>query len=190
MNGRNSSTDGNRHPTALQGCYPCRGEDRWVCITIHDDQEWRAFSQALGDPEWASDLKFADAFGRWQHHDEIDTHISLWTQQMDDFEVMRILQKSHVAAGPVMNQRDSYDNPHLAERCMFQEATQNDAGTHLYPRAPYTMSLTPLDVLRGPVRLGEDNEYVYKSILGYSDSYYNKLEALGHISMDYPEHLD
>ena len=190
MNGRNSSNTGNRHPTAIQGCYPCRGEDRWVCITINDDREWRAFSQVLGDPEWASDSRFAHAFGRWQHHDEIDTHISLWTQQMDNFDVMRILQESRVAAGPVMNQRDSYDDPHLTERGMFQEAVQEDAGTHLYPRAPYTMSQTPLDILRGPVRLGEDNEYVYKSVLGYSDSDYHKLEALGHISMDYPEHLD
>ena len=52
------------------------------------------------------------------------------------------------------------------------------------------MSQTPLDILRGPVRLGEDNEYVYKSVLGYSDSDYDKLEAQGHISMDYPEHME
>lgn len=45
MNGRSSTTMGNRHPTAVQGCYRCagngRGDDRWVCITIHNDEEWR-----------------------------------------------------------------------------------------------------------------------------------------------------
>ena len=34
MNGRSQSTMGNRHPSAIQGCYHCRGDDRWVCITI------------------------------------------------------------------------------------------------------------------------------------------------------------
>ena len=38
MNGRSQSTSGNRHPTALQGVYPCLGEDEWVAITIFDDQ--------------------------------------------------------------------------------------------------------------------------------------------------------
>ena len=109
---------------------------------------------------------------------------------MDNFEVMRVLQEAGIASGPVMNQQDSYDDPHLTERGMFQEAAQEDTGTHLYPRAPYTMSQTPLDILRGPVRLGEDNEYVYKSVLGYSDSDYDKLEAQGHISMDYPEYME
>jgi crotonobetainyl-CoA:carnitine CoA-transferase CaiB-like acyl-CoA transferase len=190
MNGRNAATTGNRHPTAIQGCYPCLGDDRWVCITIHSDDEWRAFSQALGNPTWAVDPRFADAPGRLERHDEIDSHISQWTQQMNNFEVMRLLQGAGIAAGPVMNQQDAYGDSHLKERDVFQEASQQDTGTLPYPRAPYTMSETPPDIHRGPVRLGEDNEYVYKTVLGYSDATYAELEAEGHISMDYPEHLE
>ncbi len=195
MNGRNAVTTGNRHPTALQGCYPCKGDeaqghDRWVCITIDGDAEWQSFAEALGRPGWTADPRFAHAPGRLERHDEIDAHISRWTEQMDNFEVMRVLQTAGVAAGPVMDQRDAYNDPHLAERGMFQEASQADTGVHLYPRAPYTMSETPPDIRRGPVRLGEDNEYVYKAVLGYSDAKYAQLEAEGHISMDYPDHLE
>ena len=103
---------------------------------------------------------------------------------------MRILQEAGVAAGPVMDQRDAYSDPHLMERGMFQEAFQEDTGLNLYPRAPYKMSETPPDIRRGPVRLGEDNDYVYKTVLGYSDAEYAELEAEGHISMDYPDHLE
>ncbi len=192
MNGRNAATSGNRHPTAVQGCYPCKGSeqqghDRWVSITINSDEEWRSFSEALGRPDWAVDPRFAHAPGRLEHHDEIDAHIGRWTEQMDNFEVMRALQVVGVAAGPVMDQRDAYNDPHLRERGMFQEASQEDTGTHMYPSAPYTMSETPPDIRRGPVRLGEDNEYVYRTVLGYSESEYARLVAEGHISMDYPE---
>ena len=190
MNGRSASTMGNRHPAALRGCYPCLGDDRWVCITIHSDEEWRSFSQALGDPGWTADPRFDHGPGRLEHHDELDAHISRWTERRDNHQVMRLLQAAGVAAGPVMDQRDAYADPHLMERGMFQEAFQEDTGAHLYPRAPYTMSLTPPDIRRGPVRLGEDNEYVYKTVLGYSDDEYAELEFEGHISMDYPDHLE
>ncbi len=190
MNGRSATTMGNRHPTALQGCYPCRGDDRWVCITINNDEEWRSFARVLEDPDWTGDPRFAHSPGRLEHHDELDAHISRWTEQRDNYQVMRELQAAGVAAGPVMDQRDAYSDPHLTERGMFQEAFQEDTGVHLYPRAPYTMSLTPPDIRRGPVRLGEDNEYVYKTLLGYSDEEYAELEAEGHISMDYPDHLE
>ena len=190
MNGRSATTSGNRHPTALQGCYPCLGDDRWVCITINSDEEWRSFGQALGDPDWAGDRRFACNSGRLEHHDELDAHISRWTEQQDNYQAMHLLQAAGVTAGPVMDQRDAYSDPHLAERGMFHEAYQEDTGVNRYPRAPYTMSETPPNIRRGPVRLGEDNEYVYKTVLGYSDAKYAELEAEGHISMDYPEHLE
>ena len=34
-------------------------------------------------------------------------------------------------------------------------------------------------------RLGEDNEYIYKSVLGYSDEEYAEFDAKGHIGMDF-----
>ena len=58
-------------------------------------------------------------------------------------------------------------------------------GTHLYPGAPYKMSRTPLRIRRGPVRLGEDNEYVYKQLLNITNERYAELEREGHIGMDY-----
>ncbi|MCH8226358.1 MAG: hypothetical protein IIC97_10875, partial [Chloroflexi bacterium] len=53
--------------------------------------------------------------------------------------------------------------------------------------APYVMSETPIGIRRGPVRLGEDNEYVYKTLLHYTPQEYAQLEAQGHIGMDFRE---
>ena len=46
------------------------------------------------------------------------------------------------------------------------------------------MSKTPLSIWRGPSRLGEDNEYVYKQVIGVSNEEYARLEKEGHIGMD------
>jgi len=185
MNGRNQSTLGNRHPVAIQGCYPCLGEDRWVTITIAGDDDWRGLCQAMGDPEWSQESGFKDPIVRYERHDEIDEQISQWTRTLEPQQVMRLLQEKRVAAGPVMDQRDAYADPHLNERGAFEEVYQEDTGTHLYPGAPYKMSETPSKIRRGPVRLGEDNEYVYQELLGYSTEEYAVLEEEGHIGMDY-----
>ena len=113
-----------------------------------------------------------------------------WTQELDSQDVMRLLQNAGVAAGPVMDQRDAYADPHLNQREFFEEVYQEDTWTHRYPGAPYKMSETPIKIRRGPVRLGEDNEYVYKTLLRYSDEEYASFEAQGHIGMDYPEGID
>ena len=37
---------GNRDPyLAPQGVYPCRGEEQWLAITVHDDDEWAALAR-------------------------------------------------------------------------------------------------------------------------------------------------
>jgi benzylsuccinate CoA-transferase BbsF subunit len=47
------------------------------------------------------------------------------------------------------------------------------------------MSKTPNHLRRHPVALGEDNEYVYKEVMGLSDDEYTELENKGHIGTDY-----
>ena len=185
MNGRSQSTMGNRHPHALQGCYPCRGDDRWVCITITDDDEWRGLCQAMGDPAWTQEWEFSDPVERYRRHDNIDEKISIWTKSLEPRQVMLLLQERGVAAGPVMDQRDAFADPHLDHRGAFEEVYQEDTGTHLYPGAPYKMSETPVRIRRGPVRLGEDNRYLYQDLLGYTPEEYAILEEEGHIGMDY-----
>ncbi len=185
MNGRSQSTMGNRHPYALQGCYACRGDDRWVCITITDDDDWRGLCQAMGDPAWTQEWEFSDPVKRYRRHDEIDEKISIWTKSLEPRQVMLLLQERGVAAGPVMDQRDAFADPHLDQRGAFEEVYQEDTGTHLYPGAPYKMSETPVRIRRGPVRLGEDNRYLYQDLLGYTPEEYAILEEEGHIGMDY-----
>ena len=187
MNGRDSGTIGNRHTSAIQGCYPCAGDDRWVNITLFDDDDWAAFREAIGSPAWADDERFATHAGRYEHQRALDAHIAEWTRGQDHYEAMHMLQAAGVAAGPVMDQRDAFNDPHLQERDIFEEVYHEDVdGSHLYVGAPYKMSDMPIRIRSGPVRLGVDNEYVYKQVLGVSDEEYSELERQGHIGMDFP----
>ena len=77
VNGRLGERLGNRHPwLAPQGCYRCAGQDEWCVVSVQDDEEWAALSRAIGQPDLASDPRFATNAARISNHDEIDTIIS------------------------------------------------------------------------------------------------------------------
>ncbi|MXY21676.1 MAG: CoA transferase [Dehalococcoidia bacterium] len=189
MNGRSQTTLGNRHPTALQGVYPCKGDDRWIAITIFDDRDWELFREAIGNPEWAREPQFATHESRRENQDALDRHISKWTCDQDHREAMSLLQSYGIAAGAVLDQKDAVEDPHLQARAMFEEAFQSDVGTHMYARAPFKMSESDVRIRRGPVTLGQDNEYVYKTLLKLSDAEYDALVEAGHIGDEYAEHV-
>ena len=190
MNGHSQATLGNRHPTALQGVYPCKGNDRWIAITIFDDRDWELFREAISSPEWAREPQFATHESRRENHDTLDQHISEWTRGLDHREAMSLLQSYGVAAGAVMDQRDASEDPHLLARAMFEEAFQSDVGTHMYARTPFKMSESDVRIRRGPVTLGQDNEYVYKTLLKLPDAEYDALVESGHIGDEYAPHVD
>ena len=185
LNGRITERTGNRDIYGgVQGCYRCQGDDRWVGITIRTDEEWQGLCRALGNPEWTGDDKFRDAVSRRSNHDELDQHIEAWTARHGHFDVMYILQKEGVPAGPVEHPDDAYSDPQMKARGFFEEVTHPECGTHRYPGLPYRMSNAPNRFRSAAPCLGEHNEYVYKTVLGISDEEYAELEKEGHIGMD------
>ncbi len=177
MNNRVQEPTGNRHPTmAPHGVYRCRGEDRWVVISVASDGEWQALCRALGNPPWASDEKFSTTTGRLANQDELDKYVEEWTCCHDNYEAMYILQNEGVAAGPVIDQRDAYHDAQLQCRGFFEIVRHREAGTHLYPGMLFKMNKTPLSIRKPPPCLGEHNDYVFKEVMGMSDNEIAELE--------------
>tara|TARA_Y100000590_G_scaffold73532_1_gene80990 strand:- start:3517 stop:4833 length:1317 start_codon:yes stop_codon:yes gene_type:complete len=181
---------GNRHPVyAPQGVYPCKGEDRWISITITDDLEWQKLSSLIGSGELSKKDDYNNVQKRRMHHDVIDEEISKWTINHDSIELMNILQNNGIPAGAVMNEKDAFEDPHLQQRNYWEELTHPEAGTYKYPGVLWKSNAIDNKLRRAAPRLGEDNEYVYKTILGYSNEQYEAYEKNGHIGMDYDDSI-
>jgi len=188
MNGRVQTTLGNRHPSmAPHGCYPCKGEDKWVTIAVASDEEWKGFCRVMGNPPWTQDERFSNILSRWRHQDELDRLISEWTKEQDSYEVMELLQKEGVAAGPVLDDADAYADPHIFARGFFEPIQHREAGTHIYPGIMWKMPKTPGTIRSAPPCLGEHNDYVYKEVLKMSDEEIARLKEEEHIGDTYLE---
>jgi crotonobetainyl-CoA:carnitine CoA-transferase CaiB-like acyl-CoA transferase len=84
-----------------------------------------------------------------------------------------------------MHEIHVFNDPHLEDRDFFVSITAPEVGTYLYPSTTFKMSKTPFEVRKPSVRLGEDNDYVYRDVLGLSEEEYDRMKALGHVGMDY-----
>jgi len=157
---------GNRVPYAApHGCYACKGNDEWCAIAVFTDEEWHSFCNAMGNPQWTKDPKFADLLGRLQNIDELDQMIRDWTETLDAREVMDTLQAAGVAAGVVQRAPDTLADPQLQWLGAIVELDHSVAGRRLYPGVPFKMSGVPNFESRRAPLLGEHTEEICRELL-------------------------
>ncbi|MFN0148369.1 MAG: CaiB/BaiF CoA transferase family protein [Dehalococcoidia bacterium] len=194
LNRRVQETIGNRdiHGRFPCGVYPSKSpgtaetqDDHWIAIHVEDDTQWLAFGNALGAPAWTADPRFATNAGRAEHSREIDRQIAAWTVERGDYEAMHLLQTNGIAAAPVLEASRMFDDPHLRARGFPRKQQLENGQAYEFVGPIWNFTGTPVEFAQPPVALGEHNEYVYKTLLGFSDADYEAIRARGDLGMDY-----
>ncbi|MYA00464.1 MAG: CoA transferase [Chloroflexi bacterium] len=166
VNGREQQPLGAGHPDYRPyGTYQCaaRGEDddRWIAITVTSEAELASLADVAGQPSWTS-----------LEADALDSEIASWTRTQQGEELMQQLQSAGVPAGVVQTPEDLRGDPQLAHRGHFWMLDHPTMGHRAYDGPSFRLSETPAELTKAAPLLGEDNEYVYKDIVGMSDDEY------------------
>ncbi len=187
MNGRVWTQMGNDHwYLAPHNVYRCQGEDAWVTIAVENEDQWQALCDVMRMNGLAEAEPFATMEARYENRRELDTLITEWTSTHQAYWVMDRLQQVGVSSGVVMNEKDALEDRHLHERDFWHPLTHPESGTYKHVNTLWKASNTPNAAPRRHApRLGEDNEYVYRELLGFTDAEYQRFEEEGHIGMDY-----
>jgi len=177
LNGRVAGRVGNRHPlgaAAPHGVFPCQGEDRWISIAVCTDDEWKGLVQAMGEPDWTK--PYASLQHRLAEIEALHERLAAWTSQFLDRELAERLQSHGVAAAPVLDVADLLHDPHYRARKTFIEVThplgfrETIYGSYIKP------SRSVVEMRPGPT-IGQDNDHVFKEILGLSERRVRQLIA-------------
>ena len=169
VNQRVACRMGNHDPFITpHNVYPCLGDDRWAAITVTNEEEWKSLCTVTEHPEWLQDPRFATISARKENEEELDRMIGEWTRGYTPFQLMAMLQDAGVPCGIVQTAEDLFSDPQLKEREHFRFLEHPVIGKHAYNSPAYHLSKTPCDIRKAGPCLGEDNEYVYTEILGYS----------------------
>jgi crotonobetainyl-CoA:carnitine CoA-transferase CaiB-like acyl-CoA transferase len=174
---------GNRleYPNAApHGVYPCEGCDRWIAIAVFGDVEWTALKDVMDAPDWAQAPRFATKQGRFENQDDLDAMMSAWTKTQDRHALMTRLQLAGVRAGAVQCAEDLNEtDPQIAHRGVFFELDHPVIGEARFEGTPIKFSRTVQDNWRSAPLLGEDNEFVFRHLLGVSASEYQQMVEEG-----------
>lgn len=171
-----ASRNANRDPHAApHGAYACKGDDSWCAISVHSESEWQALRNAMGNPPWSADPRFASHAARKRNEDALDSHMSEWTRGFSARELMEKLQAAGVRAGVVNTMKDIYTDPQLAQRPQWIELEHPEIGKMHYQRPPFILGRTPPGPSKRDPLFAEHNEYFYRQLLGLSEQEYNRL---------------
>lgn len=160
------------------GVYRCKGDDKWCAITVFNDDEWKSFCNAIGNPAWTQEERFDDVLQRVKHSNELDTFIEEWTTQYTPNEVMEILQKEGVTAGAALTTEDLIQDPQLKERGYVVELDHPEAGKKSYSSIPMILSETPGEDFCCPM-LGQHTEEILSGLLNMKTNEINQLAEDG-----------
>ena len=86
--------------------------------------------------------------------------------EQDADAAMHLLQSAGIAAGVVQTGKDMAENdPHLRDRGIFQQVPDAGGVLRTIERAPYKLTLTPGEVIRGAPEFGADQDFVLERSL-------------------------
>lgn len=168
-------------PAAPYGCYPCRGMDRWCVLAVYNEDQWNALGDIMGQPEWFSAQKFSSPAGRIANIEELDIFIGHWTSQCPAEHVVQRLQEQGVPAGIVQNAADLATDPQLVARDFFVHLPHPTLGDTVADAWPIKCDGDDQlkETWRSAPLLGEANDYVFRDLLGMTESEVDELIRRG-----------
>lgn len=171
--------------TRLEGIAPSNiyrsGDGSWVVIAANQDTVFRRLCAAMGQPELATDDRFADHGARGRNQDELDKIIGDWAAQRPPAEIIETLSAAGVIAGPINTVAEVVDDPQLRARGMIAEHwDERVERTVLGPGIVPVLLESPGEIRNaGSARPGQHNDEVYTGLLGKSADEVATLRAEG-----------
>lgn len=177
MTGRVMTPKGNHDPVmAPYGNYPCHGDDAWVSIAVHAEDEWQGLKEAMGNPSWCEEEEFASRYSRLENRRELDNNLVQWTRERTAEDITELLQAHGVAAIPVMGAEDRLFNPHFQERGLYSDIEHPSLGAEPIYNLMWNLSQTPPSIRRHAPLIGEHNRQIFGGLLGIAEEEISRLE--------------
>ena len=157
--------------------YRC-GDGKLIVIGANTDPMFRRLVEAIGRAEMASDPRLSNNAGRVRHQEEVDGVVQRWASSMDAAAALAVLDEAGVAAGPIYDARDMFEDPHFRARGLFQEVSIDGQPLNIPAIIPLLERTPGKTDWPGP-KLGAHNDTVYGELLGLDAATLAALKTAG-----------
>jgi crotonobetainyl-CoA:carnitine CoA-transferase CaiB-like acyl-CoA transferase len=144
------------------------------------DHHWAKLCEIMGRPEFARDSRFVDNSARAAHRPEVIRIIEAWLESLADNDTaMAALRAARIPSAPVLSVEEAMNHPHLRERQTVQKVHDRLLGDFEVPGFPLRFSAFPERLELDAPFLGEHNEKILSTYLGYSHEQISRLAREG-----------
>lgn len=173
---------GNAHPR-LHPYEVLRAKDGWIVLAAPTPGSWRKLRELFHLPDT---VEWNDMAWRASHRSEVNPALEAFTRGRTVAELEAWGLAHDVAFAPILSMADIARNPHYKERGMLLDWDDPVAGRVTGAGIAPRLTETPGRVWRGAPWLGQDNDVVLGTMLGYGRERLDRLKASGIIGADSP----
>ena len=131
---RKRLTDGNGATVCI-----LPASDGYAAISPREDKQWEAWLEAMGNPAWGREPRFATKADRVANWDALHALMSGWSRQHPKQWIADTAQKAHVPSFPLLELPEHFGSAQLAHRGFWRDPGD---GTRM-PGSPFGETLTP-----------------------------------------------
>ncbi|MGH9376422.1 MAG: CoA transferase, partial [Terriglobia bacterium] len=154
-------------------------DGRWVAISTSAQNVAERVMQLVGHPEVIQQGWFASAKERAAHGDELDEMVGSWISRHTLDEVVTAFEKAEAAVAPVYDIRQIMEDPQYKARGAITTIDDPELGPLKMQDVMVRLSETPGRVRWAGRPKGQDNEEVYRELLGLGPSQLKELSDQG-----------
>jgi CoA:oxalate CoA-transferase len=164
------------------GVYPAA--DGHVVICAPGYKLLPSLLKVMGRVDLIDDPRFSTQAGRLSHSDDVDAVVGEWTSTLPKAEIAARLNAAGVAAAEVREPKEAIRDPRVVARGetrKLHHPLYGDVDDVYGPGVPIGFSHASAELDPNTPWLGEHNDEIYRTLLGYSDERLDALKAEGGI---------
>jgi len=165
---------GNMSPYSFSDTFQAR--DGWVFISLTRDGVFKRFLRAAGMEETGSDPRFGSDWKRAQNKDALYRLIAPWVEDKRAAEVVSILERAKVPCSEINSVKKAFSEPQYRDRDILMDVEHPGAGKLSTLGTLVKLTETPGKIKSGTPPVGQNNEEIYKDLLGLTDLEFSGLK--------------
>ena len=156
----------------MVGNTPMQVADGYFTLRIPHlgDGGWSRLTERMGQPDLATDPRFAGAAARREHKEELDQLVKDWARTRTRQELWDAVRDLGYFGAPVLSKAEVLEDPHIKERNAFIERDHPTAGPTTLLAPWIHMSQTPASIRDDAPAIGQHTDEVLGGLLGLTEA--------------------
>lgn len=152
----------------------------FVALPVSTQNMFERLCRAIGEPGLSDDPRFATNIDRVRHRAELDEFIVPFIRSRNAADFLALTEAAGVAAARINNVRDFMADRHANERGSITSVWDPNLGKNIRMQGAFpVLSQTPGRINWPGREPGQDNDFVYRSILGLDEQKLTELAREG-----------